>query len=67
MEENTFENQESEEENGDKMEDLSIDLVDGKKRQRVNSKEGKSGEIRGVVEFQTEISAANVKLADRRQ
>ncbi|KAA3478644.1 hypothetical protein EPI10_012427 [Gossypium australe] len=58
---------ESEKENGGEMEDLPIDLVDGKKRQRVNSKEGKSGEIRGMVELQTEISAANVKLADRRQ
>ncbi|KAA3460676.1 nucleolin-like [Gossypium australe] len=59
MGENNFENQESEEENGDEMEDIPIDLVDGKKRQRVIAEEGKAGAIRGIVELQTKISAAN--------
>ncbi|KAA3486891.1 BEACH domain-containing lvsC [Gossypium australe] len=51
MEERTFEKQELEKENGEEMEDLPMDLVDEKKRQKVNSEAGNSGEIRNAMKI----------------
>ncbi|KAA3464780.1 reverse transcriptase [Gossypium australe] len=47
------------------MEDLPVEFIDGKKRQRINSEAGNTGENKSMLELENEISAANVKLADR--
>ncbi|KAA3464259.1 nucleolin-like [Gossypium australe] len=60
-------NQELEQDYGDEMEDLSMDLVDGKKRQRVNLEVGITGERRSMLELDNEISAVNDKLTYRTQ
>ncbi|KAA3471338.1 hypothetical protein EPI10_016968 [Gossypium australe] len=53
--------------NGVEMEEIPVEFVDGKKRQRFNPKVGNSRDNRGILELglENEILVATVKLVGR--